>query len=292
MENIGDARVEPIPSNVGRKWKVVLPIGSTTDERSEIERLQINVLAVASSILTEISLLPSDSLDEVLENCFRNGISMKVFVAKPYEILYREFIGSEAFESSNRSTKSIPESHRQFKITEHEELAWFDGTGPGYSKEKAEEYLKNRYARSTIPIEYTLKCLLKNPEFRSTVERLRADGWLDWHILTSVFAAAINYRVRQNSEAHHDRHVHNRLFQKIMNEPERKTSSLVPLSEFTEKKLRMCQRMNMLSTLKVLGLECRQSTPDFEAIDHFLRGRYNYWTDDIEHTDPFLYHKI
>lgn len=292
VENIIDAKVESMPSNVGRKWKVTLPICSKHDERSKFERLQVNVLAVAYSILAEVSLLPSERFYEVLENCFRNGISMKVFVAKPYEILYREFISKEVFESSNRSTKSIPESHRQFKIKEHEELAWFGDSGSGYSEEIAEEYLKNRYARSTIPIEYTLKRLLKNPEFKSTVERLRADGWLDWHILTSVFAAAINYRVRQNSEARHDIQVYNRLFQKIMNEPERKTSTLVPLSEFTEKKLRMCQRMNMLSTLKVLGLECRQSTPDFEAIDHFLRVRYNYWTDDIEHTDPFLYHKI
>ena len=27
---------------------------------------------------------------------------------------------------------------------------------------------------------------------------------------------------------------------------------------------------------------------DFKGIDHFLRYRYNYWTDDIEHTDSFL----
>ena len=292
VENIGDARVEPIPSNVGRKWKVVLPIGSTNDEISEIERLQINVLAVASSILTEISLLSSDSLDEVLENCFRNGISMKVFVAKPYEILYREFIGKEAFESSNRSTKSIPELHRQFKIKEHEELAWFDGTGSGYSKEKAEEILIKRYTNSVIPIEYTLKRLLKNPEFRLAVKRLRTDGWLDWHILNSIATAAVNYRVKLNPKAHQNIQVQQRLVKKIMNEPERENSTPVPLKEFTEEKLRMCQSFNMLSTLKGLGLECRQSTPDFEAINHFLRYRYKYWTDDIEHTDPFLYPEL
>ena len=77
-----------------------------------------------------------------------------------------------------------------------------------------------------------------------------------------------------------------------MNEPERENSTPVPLKEFTEEKLRMYQRGNMLATLKGLGLECRQSTPDFEAIDHFLRYRYNYWTDNIEHTDPFIYHEI
>ncbi|MDT7687885.1 MAG: hypothetical protein QOE46_644 [Acidobacteriota bacterium] len=43
----------------------------------------------------------------------------------------------------------------------------------------------------------------------------------------------------------------------------------------------------MLSTIKVLGLECHQMTPDFEAIEHFLRYRYNFWSDDIPHKDPF-----
>lgn len=292
VENIGGTGVEPIPSNRGRTWKVTLPVDSTNDEISEIERLQVNILAVASSILTEVSLLPSERLHEVFENCFRNGLSMKVFVAEPYDTLYREFISKKVFESSNRSAKSIPESHRRFEIKEHKDLAWFDGTGPGYSKETAEEYLENRYARSVIPIRYTIRRLLKHPEFISTVERLRADGWLDWHILTSVLAAAINYRVMQSSESRQDTYAHNKLFQKIMNEPEQENSTQIPWGEFTEDKLRMHQRFNMLPTLKMLGLECRQTTPDFEAIDHFLRFRYNYWTDDIEHTDPFLYSEL
>ena len=288
VEKITDVKVEPIPSNVGRKWRVTLPIYSKHHERSELERLQVDVLAVASTILAEVSLLPIERFYEVLENCFRNGISMKVFVAKPYEILYRGFISKEVFESSNRSTKSIPESHRQFKIKEHEELAWFDGLGPGYSKELAEEYLKNRYSRSKIPIKYTLKRLLKNPEFRSTVKRLRSEGWLDWHILVSVSSIATNYRVMQNPEARYNPYVQKRLFLKLMNEPETETSTPVPLKEFTVEKLRMQQNFNMISTLKILGLECRQRTPDFGAISHFLRYRYNYWTDDIEHIDPFL----
>jgi len=292
VENRINAKVEPIPSNVGRKWKVTLPIGSKHDDRLELEHLQVNVLAVASSILAEVSLLPSERFYQVLENCFRNGVSMKAFVAKPYEILYREFISKEVFESSDRMTKSIPEAHRQFVIREHEELVWFDGPGPGYSKEVAEKYLKNRYSRSLIPINYTLKRLLKKPEFRSTVKQLRADGWLDWHILVSIATATTNYRVMQNPEVRYNPDVQIRFFQKIMNEPERENSTPVPLKEFTMEKLRMQQNFSMISTLKILGLECRQRTPDFEAISHFLRHRYNYWTDDIEHTDPFLYPEL
>ena len=228
--------------------------------------MQVNVLEVATSVLAEVSLLPSERFFEVLENCFRNGISMKVFVAGPYEVLYRKFISKETFETSDSSRKSVPELDRRFKIGEHEELKWLDGPGPGYNKETAEKYLKNRYETMTKSIKHTLKRLLRNSEFRSTVRRLRSDGWLDWHILNSVYAAVMNYQ------------------------PIGASAHLVPLSEFREEKLRQYQRFNMLATLDVLSehLECRQRTPDFKAIDHFLRHRYNYWSDDIEHTDPFM----
>jgi hypothetical protein len=37
---------------------------------------------------------------------------------------------------------------------------------------------------------------------------------------------------------------------------------------------------------EVVGLESHQVTRDFPAIE-FLRPRYNYWTDDLPHADPY-----
>jgi hypothetical protein len=92
----------------------------------------------------------------------------------------------------------------------------------------------------------------------------------------------------QIPEAHFSVEMFRELFFEYINRLERETWTPVPMSEFTEKKFYMYHRTNMISTLRLLGLECRQATPDFEAIDHFLRVRYNYWTDNIEHTDPFI----
>lgn len=288
-EKINEPKVESIPSNFAGNWKVELPTCAINEERSKIENASMDVLSVTSSILSKISLSPRERLFEILEKSLRNGISMKVFVANPYEILYRQFISKEKFEVANRSEKSIPQQDHEFLIKENKDLGWYAGPGPGYSKESAEEYLKNRYARSIIPIKYSLKSLMANYEFRSTIEKLREDGWLDWHILSSVMSAVVNYHVNQKIDQHGDIDALNKLFLKFMNEPEKKTDSPVPTTEFTEEKLRFNQKSGMISTLKVLGLECHQSTPDFKGIDHFLRYRYNYWTDDIEHTDPFLF---
>ena len=287
-EKINEPKVKPIPSNLGRNWKVELPTYAINDKIADIKSANMDVLSVTSNILSEITLSTREHFFKVLENSFRNGLPMKVFVANPYETLYRQFSDKDKFEAINRSDKGIPQPDHEFMIKENEDLGWCAGPGPEYNKESAEEYLKNRYARSIIPIKYSLKSLMANYEFRSTIEKLRKDGWLDWHILQSVSLAVINYRVNQKINKRGDMDELKKLYPKLMNEPEKETDSPVPISEFTEEKLRFHQKFGMMSTLKVLGLECHQSTPDFKGIDHFLRYRYNYWTDDIEHTDPFV----
>jgi len=285
--DIAKPKVESIPSNRGRKWIVTLPLYSRNGGRTEFERMSIDTLTVASLVLADVSLLPRKRFYEAIENCFRNGISMKVFVSRPYGVLYRDFISEEVFDRSARSAKTALKSCGKFSLREHRELAWVNGPGPGYSRDKANEYLGNRYSRSIVPIGHTLKHLLKSLEFQTTIKRLRSDGWLDWHILSSVWAIALNYHVMQSPEARRDIHVGERLAQTLMHEPESETSTPVPVEEFKEERIRTQQKLNMLSTLRIYGLECRQTTPDFESIDHFLRHRYNYWNDDIQHTDPF-----
>ena len=79
---------------------------------------------------------------------------------------------------------------------ERQLLSWIDDLGPGYSKKKAEDFLKNRYSNSLIPIRYTLKRLLKNAEFESTLKRLCQDCWFDWHLLVAIRNVAVTYCTR------------------------------------------------------------------------------------------------
>ena len=114
---------------------------------------------------------------------------------------------------------------------------------------------------------------------------MRGEGWLDWHILSAIFAVTINYRVRQDPTALANKDIYATLFNKMMDTPESEDASPIPFEEFTIDKLKKLHDGNMIATLKVLGLECHQLTPDFKAISHFLRHRYNYWSDDIQHDD-------
>jgi len=62
---------------------------------------------------------------------------------------------------------------------------------------------------------------------------------------------------------------------------------LTPSGVFTNKGLlRRCLEMSQLQTLRGLGLELKQPTPNFAGVDKLLR-RFRYWDIDIPHEDPF-----
>jgi hypothetical protein len=248
----------------------------------DAQDLPIKVLTIVTTILYEVSLLPKNQFNEKLEDMFKNGISMKAFVAQPYQVLYQQIIDKETFDSADRAGKQIPCQQMEFSIKENPEISWVNCLGPGYSKKTQQKLLKNRYSRVLIPIKFTLSRLQKNGEFKKTVQKLRSEGWLDWHILTAISSITISYRVNSVGCAT-DR-------QKVieyMNLAEEADFPPIPIEQFTEEKMKNALNISMISTLKILGLEVRQETPDFDGIKHFLGYKYNYWTDDIPHENPF-----
>ena len=70
----------------------------------------------------------------------------------------------------------------------HPALAWQGGPGPTYSRETAEEMLRNRYELFAENMRYTLPRLLADQGFRELLAELRAEGWKDWHIALAVFS--------------------------------------------------------------------------------------------------------
>ncbi len=273
-------------TNKGQIWRVNLPKRTLTD--NEIDELQNEVLTVAISLLAQSSLLPRESLFKHLEELFKNGISMKAFVVRSYEVLWAEFIGTD-MELSQMQSLAPPQLDLPFEIKETQELSWINTPGPTYDSEKAKEYLKNRYELPIVPIKYTLTELLKTTDFKTTVTKLRDEGWLDWHILCCIANIAVNNRANQNPLAHANPFLFETLLRIEMQTPEISTTPVIPLSEFKEEEMRRQMDVMICSSLANYGLECRQRVPDFEAIMLFLKVRYRYFSDDLPHQDPFIF---
>lgn len=69
-----------------------------------------------------------------------------------------------------------------------------------------------------------------------------------------------------------------------MQRPEFPTDPQIPAEDFSEQALRFSLNNAAMPTLKVLGLQSHQGTPDFDAILAMLGTRYGYWTDDLSTT--------
>ena len=147
--------------------------------------------------------------------------------------------------------------------------------------------LRARYSGSILPIRITLRELITDEQFKATLNKLRAEGWLDWHFLNALSNIAVNYRVMHTPEAQRSEEAADRIGNELMYSEEREDATSIPSSVFSEHEMRQAISGSMLHTLRLFGLELRQFTPDLKGIDHFLRSRYNYWTDDIEHEDIF-----
>ena len=275
----GDNELHQIPSNELGQWRLTL-ISNQTNEDSDTIALQL-----ATTLLEHASLLPTKQYMRKIEAAFQEGLSHKIFFGQRYRAVYREFITKERFESSNRLDFRTPESKRPFKPILHNQLSWYGNLGPSYSENVAREALKNRYENSVRPIQHTLKWLINQQSFIDAVNFLRADGWLDWHILNATSLIVLNYRVNKENSMHANREKFQKRFLEFMNQPEKENVEPVPISEFSVENFRLMLWTSMQSTLVNLGFELHQTTPDFEAIGDFLGERYKYWTDDIDHPD-------
>jgi hypothetical protein len=83
----------------------------------------------------------------------------------------------------------------QFQPSEAAELCWRTGPGPGYSRSLAERHLHSRYETTTRGLRVTLPRIVKDNRCRRLLLRIRAEGLLDWQILSALLAMVAKWQV-------------------------------------------------------------------------------------------------
>lgn len=283
-------RVQPVPSNEGREWRVLLTPWS---EDTDAEALHVELLAVLSSVLGEASLLPMQDFMTKIEDAFKRGLSHKMDFGAPLDALLR-WIAHDEYDEF-RSSTLLPAAIHSARATPaaSPELQWQDGRGPTYNERDALDAISRRYERVRELFSFTLARLRESDEFRATVEELRRRGWHDWHILNSVASAAINYRMQTLGLDGHladpgPKGEEARMaFRMVASQPETPALDPVPMTAFELDALEFHRTVGLPVFLKGVGLDVHQRTPDIPAIENFLAVRYRYWDDDVPHDDPF-----
>ncbi len=274
--------ISPIPSNKFREWNVRFPYYEQLT-KSNFEEIQILCITSITEIFFEVSLKTYDNLMKLIKQSFKDGLSLKVFIAQPYEIIFRKFISQEIFNKIPRANFDPPQSPKNIAIKSHPLLSWKQDLADIYSADKTKEFLNNRYKFIPQSIKYTLPYLLTFREFREIITNLKSNGWKDWHILNSIVGITFNYRMQRiPSVKNNPENMRNYMIEN-MYKPELEEAEKAPINFYSENNIIQQHNNNMISTLSILGLECRQMTPDFDAINEFLTYRFNYWADDIDH---------
>ena len=278
-------RIEAQPSNDGREWVVRLaPTGAVSNP--DLEEVHADLLGALFVILREASLLPGDDLFSAMERGFQRGLGNRLMMAVQLEQFVNTFAVTQG-SGFDRRTVEMPWNPLEGTLSEHEELRWQDGPGPTYSHDTARGFLQTRYETLAQSLRITAVRLSLSEEFRAVVERLRAEGWLDWHILTAVSNITINYRYPISASTPPSEDTW-RQFLQAASQPESATAPPVPFSLFTYERMQDARQTAMFSLLKHWGLECHQETPDIPGVERLLAARYGYWDEDVPHEDPFL----
>ena len=274
----GKLRIDEIPSNERVIRDIFFPKEGMAPEL---------VFGVAGTILKVVSAHPHDRFLAIIQGRMEQGLLQKTNPHAPYDVLFREFYLEEDYEVLHKLGASIELKIPKFVIATAKGLDGPSGIHKDYGQRESHRAIESRYRRSPGLLRLTLPRLVEDEAFRSAVEVLRTEGWKDWHILLAVGGVRLNFVVNQILPPSASPDDHKKVLQGLLERDEIESDPAPPTDIFTLEKLRFSLKLSQISTLKGMGFECWQQTPVTDAVDAFLR-RFNYWTDDVPHKDPFV----
>jgi hypothetical protein len=276
--------ISQLPDNGRLVWQVKMPKqyrhGATFDE------IAMHVASIAIVILGQATALTFEAFQDLIESRFRRGLAHRLASVRPARELM-EFAQPEGLDFSTLSAMPKLSLGRQIKPIEAEELRWRTGHGPGYSRARADEYLRNRYERTLSGLSVTLPKLLRDSRSRRVIAKLKAEGLLDWQILSVLLNVVVQYQTHQiiGEDAAHPK------FQKAMLErvhrEEREEDPAFDLAYLTDEIIEMQRSVSSAAAFKTWDLAVNRQTPDFVAMKRLLDERFGHSSDDIPHDDPF-----
>jgi hypothetical protein len=273
-----DERIHMEPSNTGLECKVFLtPYAEDIDRES----LESETFVVLATLLRSISMRSNEDIAEVIEETAKSGLLHKMNIGRPYDEV-ASLLDTEHYSACR--TSQVADRAEPFVPTEVEELAPPSGPGPHYDYDESLQQIRNRYERVGDLFGLTLARVLADDRVRGLLADLRAEGWLDWHLITAVANVATTARARQRGLLGPGR-VDSRALADLFYTKETEQMTGVDLEEFTAESLRMTLDTVAVTVGQGWGLTPPTQTPNFKAWVAVLRERYGYASDDVPHLD-------
>lgn len=259
--------------------RLVEPSGEAFDD------IASGVLELMAVCVAETTVLDQEAFQAVFAQAMEDDLKSKILFGTAYDIACRAFVAEDLFTLAPRANACpLPGGHRPEPLT-GEGMAMPSAPGPGFSARENEALIGRRYDQMMGTLPVTFAALRCDPDFHRTITELRAEGWLDWHILLEVFNLAQNrrYPVTRGPE---DEDEARRLTQ-MMLAPESADADPLAVGEFTAGALRSLLPLGQMTILNNVARLPMQNPPDIDAVRRMVVTRYGFNTD-VDHDDPFL----
>ena len=183
--------IKQLPDNGKLAWRVTVPVEHPSGAEDDYT---LELASVAITILGQATALRFDTFKELAEKRFQRGLASRFFSVRPIRELLAfvqpDGIPYPVLTNTIRRSLSI-----DVTPIESDELKWTSSPGPGYSKEKAEEFLRNRYDISRRAVALTLPRPIRDDRCRTIIQGLKAEGFLDWQILSLICSIVAQQQV-------------------------------------------------------------------------------------------------
>jgi len=276
-----------VRDNTNRESRWVIKLPNTLEvNKDRIWEYQKYYFAIAISILYEFSMLKKEEFDEIFKKEFEDDLIAKIEIVQPYEILFRQFVPKNKFESQKRSEFLKQSLLGDFVLKERGELSLKSGVSPKYSKDQALKDIKSRYSKSLSPIQHTFNKIKKEEWFKEMIKELKKEKWLDWHLLIAIMNLIVSYKAQNIIGSNNDPNELKRVFKELVKSPESEEASL-PAEVLSIKQMRTQLNFMFSSFALSWGLEPHNEVPNIEGIKEFMVARFKLLEDDIEHSSIF-----
>lgn len=280
----GNLKIDDDSDNSQIRPNVRLPrTPSTTGRQIEMAGL---VQGVAASALQLLSAIPQEQFLKIYEQRIKSGLLNKFSPYAAYDRLFREFYSQEDFKAHYDRSRGVQvELPVSFGKTDPG-LSGPAGLHPSYNKTESERLIQKRYDKILPQLKYTLPRLMDDISFRAAVAQLKKEGWKDWHILQAIASVRLNHLLNTAFPHPADFAQMREASKSLYERAEQATDPVLPLELFTVAQLKRALTFTQAATLKGLGFVLSQSVLNVSGLNKFLE-RFNYWIDDIPHSQMF-----
>jgi hypothetical protein len=251
-----------------------------SDSTTDLDEISRSIISTCIQLLGEVHARPRDDLMAFLDLLGRDGISHKVLMGRPYNES-ADLLSDEHYDRCAAATR--PPSSDAFTPSSHDVLAASTHEGPDYNRAESLERIEQRY-RTARSWDRSLAVFLRDPRGQDAVERLRADGWLDWQILVTFVNVGLNWRVQR--EAINPMTISPQRMRELATRPETESEPRLPV-QFVLDHLDDNLFIQTASVARNWKIQVRGENLGSGILRDLLIRRYHFAEDDVPHDNPF-----